>query len=159
MEPKTSTLQVRPAGIADAALIASFNARMAEETEHLQLEPSRLLAGVRALLDDPAKGFYTLAELDGQVAGQMMITFEWSDWRNANFWWIQSVYVDPRFRGRGVFRALYRRMEELSTQSGACGLRLYVERDNLHAQETYRRCGMREAPYLMYEVDFVLARR
>ena len=158
MDSRTQNVHLRPAVASDAGVIARFNARMAEETEHLTLDPGRLLAGVRAILGDPAKGFYTLAEVDGHVAGQTMITFEWSDWRNANFWWIQSVYVKPEFRGRGVYRALYRHIEEQAREKGACGLRLYVERENTRARETYRRCGMNESPYLMYEVDYVVAR-
>ena len=119
----------------------------------------RLRNGVRAMFEDPSRGFYLIAEMEGQRAGQMMITYEWSDWRNAVFWWIQSVYTLPGFRRRGVFRALYRQAEALARIRGSvCGLRLYVEAQNLSAQETYRRCGMQETAYRMFEVDHVISR-
>src|SRR6476619_7579916 len=98
---------IRKAVAADAAIITRFNIDLAEETEALRLEPECVGAGVRALLTDPSKGSYFVAELDGKVVGQVMITFEWSDWRNANIWWLQSVFVDPAYRGRGVFAALF----------------------------------------------------
>ena len=158
MTSRTPSIRLRPAAVGDAETVARFNALMAEETEHLRLDPGRLLDGVRAVLSDPAKGFYTLAEIDGAIAGQMMITYEWSDWRNGNFWWIQSVYVDVPYRGGGVYRALYNHIERRARSEGACGLRLYVERENSRAQQTYRRCGMMETGYQMYEVDFVLTR-
>ena len=149
---------IRQARLSDADAIARFNSQMAMETEHLTLDPARLLEGVKAVLSDAAKGFYRVAEIDGRIAGQAMITFEWSDWRNANFWWLQSVYVDAEFRGRGVFSALYESLVDEARKAGACGLRLYVERENERAQRTYARLGMRQADYRMYEVDFVLSR-
>ncbi|MCK7509419.1 MAG: GNAT family N-acetyltransferase [Desulfobacterales bacterium] len=97
---------IRDASLSDAPTIARFNALMALETENLTLDESRLLNGVRAVLQDPAKGFYCVAEMDGAVVGQLMITYEWSDWRNATFWWIQSVYVEKSVRSKGVFREL-----------------------------------------------------
>jgi GNAT superfamily N-acetyltransferase len=155
-----SRITVRAAGPADAAFIAAGNAAMALETEHLTLDAARLAAGVESLLADPAKGFYLVAECAGVPAGQMMITYEWSDWRDATFWWIQSVYVLPEFRSRGVFRALYRHVEQRAREDSAiCGLRLYVESDNQRAQRTYLGVGMRQAPYAMFEVDYVLDRR
>ena len=144
---------------ADAPVIAAFNAAMARETEALELDPVRLLAGVRAVFDDPAKGFYLVAEQDGEVIGQLMITFEWSDWRNAVFWWVQSVYVAPAARGRGVYRMLYgellRRAQE---RGGVCGIRLYVEHNNEAAKRTYAKLGMSATVYEMWEEDFVLER-
>ncbi|MGH9657917.1 MAG: GNAT family N-acetyltransferase [Bryobacteraceae bacterium] len=152
-------MRIRPATPADAETIAGFNAAMARETENLELDPARVLAGVRALVADPNKGFYLLAELDGRIAGQTMVTFEWSDWRNACFWWIQSVYVEPAVRGRGVFRALYRHLaERVERDPELCGLRLYVERHNDRARRTYEKLGMRPAAYEMYEVDLVFGR-
>ncbi len=131
---------------------------MALETEHTSLDRSRLRAGVEALLADPAKGFYLVAESDGEVVGQLMITYEWSDWRNGTFWWIQSVYVAPAHRGRGVFKALYRRVEELASQNGGvCGLRLYVERQNDRAKAVYEGLGMAATHYQMMEVDYTLS--
>ncbi|MGH9722083.1 MAG: GNAT family N-acetyltransferase [Bryobacteraceae bacterium] len=159
IQPMENAVQIRRATLPDAGMIAEFNAAMALETEHLRLDASRLLAGVEGLLADPAKGFYLVAERDGQIAGQMMITFEWSDWRNGTFWWIQSVYVRTQFRGQGVFRALYDHIERLARKTdGICGLRLYVEQTNRRAQATYERSGMQRCDYKMYEVDFVIRR-
>ncbi len=152
-------IRLRPALPDDAQLIAAFNQAMARETEQVELDPHRLLAGVRAVLADPSKGFYTLAELGGRIVGQMMITFEWSDWRNANFWWIQSVYVHPHHRNRGVFRRLYQHtLERARTTPGVCGLRLYVDAANLAARRTYQRLGMRQTSYDVFEIDFVIPR-
>src|ERR1041385_8043626 len=123
----SDTLHIRPATPADAATIAAFNAAMALETEHKRLNPATLRAGVERAIEQPDAARYFLAEIAGQVAGQLMITFEWSDWRNANFWWIQSVYVAPEFRGRGVFRALFDHVRRLAKKRrDICGLRLYV---------------------------------
>jgi GNAT superfamily N-acetyltransferase len=155
----TRQFEIRAAEGSDAETIAKFNAAMARETEHLDLDPERLLNGVRALLCDPGKGFYLVACAGGEVIGQLMITYEWSDWRNGNFWWIQSVYVRPDWRGEGVFRRLYQEVERQARQlGGCCGLRLYVELDNTRAQQVYARLGMRETAYKIYESDFVLSR-
>ena len=132
---------------------------MALETEGRTLDPTILRAGVRAVFNDPARGFYLIAELDGQPAGQMMITYEWSDWRNGVFWWIQSVYTIPELRGRGIFKALYSRVDAMARRMSGevCGLRLYVESHNQRAQAAYLRCGMSEAIYRMFEVDYSAA--
>jgi ribosomal protein S18 acetylase RimI-like enzyme len=114
---------------------------------------------VEAVVRDPAKGIYFVAAAGGAVIGQLMITYEWSDWRNGTFWWIQSVYVRPDVRHQGVFRALYRHVRDLArSRDGVCGIRLYVEQDNARAQKTYRALGMRETPYRILEEDFVLTR-
>jgi ribosomal protein S18 acetylase RimI-like enzyme len=148
-------LLIRSATLDDAELIADYNAAIALETEHKVLDRVKLFAGVRHAIEHPEVARYFLAEVDGRVAGQLMITTEWSDWRNANFWWIMSVYVHPDFRARGVFKALYRHVEERArADAGVCGLRLYVERENGRAQEVYRRLGMRDAQYAVYEVDW-----
>lgn len=152
MPEPTSPLQVREARAADAATLCAFNQIMAEETEGLRLEPERLARGVEAVLQDRAKGLYLVAEREGRVVGQLMLTFEWSDWRNGLFWWIQSVYVAPDERGRGVYRALHERVVELARGSGkACGVRLYVETDNVVARAVYERVGMKPCRYGMYE--------
>jgi len=146
---------VRIADVIDAPIITEFNAAMALETERLKLDPERLAAGVKALLVDPAKGFYCIAELNGAVVGQLMITYEWSDWRNATFWWMQSVYVLPVYRKQGVFKALYRYIESLACNQGlVCGLRLYVEQENDRALKTYEALGMTRSHYQMMEVGF-----
>jgi ribosomal protein S18 acetylase RimI-like enzyme len=152
-------IRVRRATIADAKTIANFNSAIAKETEHLDLDRKRLLRGVKALLNDASKGYYILGEIEGQIAGQLMITYEWSDWRAATFWWVQSVYVLPEFRGAGVFSQLFRYVEKAARKNkSVCGIRLYVEHGNAHAKQTYERLGMKQANYDMYEIDFVIKR-
>lgn len=134
---------IRPATPADITLIAQYNLRLAQESEGIELDRGRVERGVKRLLDDPGRGIYYLAEFDGRVVGQLMLTREWSDWRDGEFWWIQSVYVDAEFRRRGVFAALYAHVAaRAAADPDACGLRLYVEHDNTAAQATYRRQGM-----------------
>ncbi len=153
------TIRVRRATLADAKIIADFNSAIAKETEHLDLDGKRLLRGVKALLKDGSKGFYILGEVKGQVAGQLMITYEWSDWRAATFWWIQSVYVVTEFRGTGVFGQLFRYIEKAARKNkSVCGIRLYVERGNARAKRTYEHLGMKQPNYDMYEIDFVIKR-
>jgi ribosomal protein S18 acetylase RimI-like enzyme len=111
-----------------------------------------LIAGVQAVFDDPNKGFYVVAESDGRIVGGLMVTFEWSDWRNSWFWWIQSVFIIPEFRGQRVYSQLYDFVKKRAAQnSNVCGFRLYVEKDNLHAQKVYESVGMESTYYLMYE--------
>ena len=141
------SIRVRAAHPDDAPFIVNSNCKMARETESLALDRKVVRSGVRAVLEDSSKGLYFIAELDGDPAGQLMITYEWSDWRNGNIWWIQSVYVVRKCRRKGVFKALYRHVEQLSDKSGAACLRLYVEENNAVAQKTYRRLGMRMAHY------------
>lgn len=153
------TINLREATANDAGVITKFNAAMAEETEEITLDQDRLASGVRAVLDDRSKGFYLVAESRGEVIGQTLITYEWSDWRNGVFWWIQSVYVKPEFRGQGIFTQIYEYVAGLARDSGnVCGLRLYVEHENERAQRTYERLGMRRTVYHMYEADFVISR-
>jgi len=153
-------ITVRPATPDDIEFLVRGNAQMAFETEALSLDADRLRRGVRAVFDDSSRGFYLIAEVNGTRAGQMMITYEWSDWRNGVFWWIQSVYTVPEFRRRGVFHTLYTKAEALAHQHGSvCGLRLYVDAHNVHAQATYRRCGMHETAYRLFEVDNVIPRQ
>lgn len=149
------TFAIRTARPEDAATIAAFNAALAAETEGRVLDPARLAAGVAALLADSSKGIYFVADHAGSVIGQTLITYEWSDWRNGTFWWIQSVYVHPDWRRRGVFRALYRHIHALAERDPTvCGLRLYVEDHNRRAQQTYLALGMRDAGYRVLEDDF-----
>jgi len=149
-------MTIRQATPADADVIADFNLRLAEETEQLQLHPATVRQGVAAILSDPAKGFYFLAVFDCVVAGQVMITYEWSDWRNGNLWWLQSVYVRKEFRCRGVFRALFHHLEELARIRDIAGLRLYMHADNKHARRTYERLGMIRCHYEVLQKDFAL---
>src|SRR5262249_48805353 len=141
-------INIRQATLAHAPIIAQFNAQLALETEHRELDLQRILKGVEALLSDPAKGAYFVAEADGTPVGQLLLTYEWSDWRNGNFWWIQSVYVSQTFRARGIFTALFQHVHELAAQrDDVCGLRLYVEDQNKRAQRTYERLGLKRTPY------------
>ena len=148
------TITIRDATPADADTVVAYNAAMAEETESKTLDRSVLTPGVAAVLDDPERGRYWIAEHDGVTIGQVMVTREWSDWRNAWFWWLQSVYVAPEFRRQGVFRALYERVRDEAQSAGACGLRLYVEHENSAAADTYRALGMADADYAMLELTF-----
>ena len=153
------TFRIRHAWLADLDTIVDFNARLASETEGVQLNLDRLRAGVESMLRDDRAGFYLIAETDAVgTLGQVGLTFEWSDWRNGVFWWLQSVYVRPEYRRQGVLRALYNRILELSADRGVCGIRLYVERENGAAQEAYRRLGLDPAVFRMYERDFVIER-
>jgi ribosomal protein S18 acetylase RimI-like enzyme len=148
-------LTVRDAGPGDAAIIAAFNSAMAEETEGKSLDPDTVGPGVANVLADSRRGRYWVAENGGAVVGQLMVTYEWSDWRNGNLWWIQSVYVCPDWRRKGVFSVLYRHVESLAaTDPEVIGLRLYVEQNNTRAQHTYEALGMVKPHYLVMEALF-----
>ncbi len=148
---------IRTADTADAPVIARFNRAMALETEARKLNSKRVLKGVTALLADPAKGTYYVAETGGQIIGQLLITYEWSDWRNGNFWWIQSVFVAPKHRGHGVFKALHAHVETLArSRPDVCGLRLYVDAHNTQAKGVYARLGLQATHYELWETDFIL---
>jgi GNAT superfamily N-acetyltransferase len=143
---------IRAAQPRDLATLVAFNLALAWETEHKRLDTATVTAGVEALLRDPQRGFYTLAEWEERVVGQVLVTFEWSDWRNGWFWWLQSVYVHPEFRGRGVFRALVQHLEERAREdSQVVGFRLYVERDNRPAQAVYAALGLQPTTYGVLE--------
>jgi ribosomal protein S18 acetylase RimI-like enzyme len=145
-------ITLRAAQPADAPTIVDFNRLLALETEHKQLDPAVLEAGVTAVLADPSRGRYFVAEEDGLILGQLMVTTEWSDWRNGWIWWIQSVYVRHTARRRGIFRSLYRHVHETAQADPAViGLRLYVERDNARAQQTYQSMGMEATSYFVFE--------
>jgi GNAT superfamily N-acetyltransferase len=134
--------KVRPGKPSDAPFIVGANARLALETEGRRLSPTRLKTGVRTLLRDKSKGAYFIAEVADEIAGQLLITREWSDWRNGHFWWIQGVYVVEKFRGQGVFRALFNHVRALAkAKADVCGLRLYMEAGNTRARRAYERLG------------------
>ena len=155
-DQSSSEITIRRAIGSDLDTIVGFNTAMARETEDKTLDLERLRPGVAAVLGDDRLGFYLLAEIAGQVAGQLMITTEWSDWRNAYFWWIQSVYVAPGFRRRGVYRALDRHVRSEGRKlPEVCGLMLYVDRDNHVAQAVYAGLDMQHSNYDMYEIDFI----
>ena len=144
---------IRTANEKDADALVDFNQAMAMETEGKALERETLTKGVNAVFRDPARGFYVVAEQDGQIAGGLMVTYEWSDWRNGWFWWIQSVYVRPEARGTGVYSRLYAFVQEKAENDpeGVCGFRLYVEKENERAMKVYEKLGMSECDYKMYE--------
>jgi GNAT superfamily N-acetyltransferase len=146
-----ATVTIRHAERGDIAVIAEWNAAMAWETEQKHLDIHLLTRGVTAVFDESRRGFYLIAEHDGRAAGCLLVTYEWSDWRNGDFWWIQSVYVAPEARRGGVFRALHTAVAQRAADAGAVGLRLYVETENRRAQDTYQKLGMDQCHYLMYE--------
>ncbi len=146
------SITIRRAERGDAQIIADFNRAMAHETEDKTLVPEVVLAGVETLLESPALGFYLVAIAESKVVATLMVTMEWSDWRNGLFWWVQSVYVEPGFRRRGIYRRLYEFVKDLAeNETNVCGFRLYVERENEKAQATYSALGMAECPYRMFE--------
>ena len=144
-------LIIRPAHVTDADAICDFNRRMALETENKELDLGLLMPGVAAMLADPHKGRYFVAEIGGKVVGQLGVTCEWSDWRNGNFWWIQSVYVIESSRRHGVFTRLYEHVLAEARTAGVIGVRLYVEHDNRAAQATYQKMGMAMTGYQVME--------
>jgi len=148
-------LTIRDARSKDARIIAGFNMKMAMETEGRALDPKLINPGVAAVLEDAGKGRYWVAEAEGEVIGQLMVTYEWSDWRNGVFWWIQSVYVREDRRRNGVFSVLHHHVVSLARSTpGVCGVRLYVERRNRRAQKTYLALGMTSPGYQVMEIDF-----
>ena len=147
-------LSVRPATLADLATLVAGNAAMALETEHLQLDAETLTMGVEAVLTGRVHGQFSVAEHEGRVVGQLLVTYEWSDWRNRPVWWIQSVHVASDARRLGVFRALYAYTREAARAAGAGGLRLYVDTTNTRAQAVYSALGMDGGHYQVFEDMF-----
>ncbi len=146
---------VRAAESSDLEFIVACNRAMAAETEDTGLDETVLQRGISYLLNHPAEGFYLVAEKRGELAGTLMVTFEWSDWRAGRFWWIQSVYVTPENRRKGVYSALHEAVRtQAQTDHLSCGIRLYVEQDNTPAQQTYLQIGMIETHYRLYEELF-----
>jgi GNAT superfamily N-acetyltransferase len=148
----SSDYSIREAQITDEDALVQFNWNLAKETEDKVLDRAVLQAGVHGILSEPQRGFYVVAEHAGQVVGATMVTKEWSDWRNGDFWWIQSVYVVKEHRRQGIFRRLFESVKQKSQVEQVCGFRLYVERDNHTAQQTYRELGMHETEYKMFEI-------
>jgi GNAT superfamily N-acetyltransferase len=146
---------IRHASPSDIPAIVAFNSAMARETEGKTLDPETLGRGVGAAFDDSAKGSYFIAEDEGVPVGCLLITYEWSDWRNGYFWWIQSVFVQPAYRRQGVYTMLHRFVESTARQrADVRGIRLYVDRDNVRAQRVYQALGMTRARYDMYEAEW-----
>ncbi|MCU0709561.1 MAG: GNAT family N-acetyltransferase [Pirellula sp.] len=145
-------IEIRPAVSTDVETIAHFNIALCRETEGRELDSVKVTNGVRRFVTEPNRGRYFVAEIDGKVVGQAAYTFEWSDWRNGEIWWIQSVYVHPHFRSKGVFRTLFTHIKELGeADEDCCGIRLYMERENEAARESYRRLGFSETGYVVFE--------
>lgn len=143
---------IRRANSSDIPALVEFNQAMALETEGKQLDPETLSNGVAAVFSDAAKGFYVVGEADGHIVGGLMVTTEWSDWRNGWFWWIQSVYIKPEARGQRIYRKLYEFVKHQAADKGSvCGFRLYVEKENESAQAVYEKLGMEKTYYLLYE--------
>jgi GNAT superfamily N-acetyltransferase len=137
--------------------ILRFQQEMAAETEGKVLDEARLRCGITAIFDSSEKGFYLVAEVRGCLVGSLLITYEWSDWRNATFWWIQSVFVDANWRRMGVYRSMHGYLFRVAgCRVDICGIRLYVERANKIAKQTYKDLGMAKSHYDLYEIDFVL---
>lgn len=147
---------IRDATIDDLPHLLAWNAAMAWETEHKQLDPAVLERGIRGVFAQARRGFYLIAEIDGAAVGSLLVTYEWSDWRCGDFWWIQSVYVTEPARRGGVFRTLYAEVEQRARRAGAVGLRLYVETENQRAQATYEGLGMQRCQYWMYEMPLMV---
>lgn len=154
MNPTHPPLALRLATRDDVPFLVDCNQAMAHETEDKPLERATLRAGVRGVFGDPGRGFYLIATRAGEAVGCLLVTREWSDWRNGPFWWIQSVYVVPAARRQGVFRAMYADIEHRAREAGAVGLRLYVEQENTRARQTYENLGMQRCRYHMYEQSF-----
>ena len=152
----TDAPTVRDAARSDVPFLADCNIAMAFESEGKHLDRDVLTRGIVAVFDHPERGFYLVAERDGKAVGSLLITHEWSDWRNGGWWWIQSVYVRPEARRSGVFSALYREVDARARASeGVIGLRLYVEKENARAQATYAALGMEPAYYSLYQASYV----
>ncbi|MDP6456247.1 MAG: GNAT family N-acetyltransferase [Candidatus Marinimicrobia bacterium] len=150
-------ITIRNATEADIAIIVAFNSALAEESENRSLEPKILKSGVTQFLQQPQQGFYTLAEVDGEIVGQVMITTEFTDWRNGVMWWIQSVYVKPKYRRQGIYRALHEYLAELAAKKEEVrGIRVYVHDENKLAQQVYLNLGMEWSGFKIMEKDFVL---
>jgi GNAT superfamily N-acetyltransferase len=145
-----SEITIRAATREDIAFLVAANAALAWETEQKTLDPAVLERGVTGVFDEPRRGVYRIAERAGQPAGCLLVTYEWSDWRSGDWWWIQSVFVGQDHRRHGVFGALYRSVEADACAAGAVGLRLYVEWENERAQRTYAALGMVQEHYHMF---------
>lgn len=143
---------IRKGTQSDLSSLVDFNQAMAMETENLQLDAATLTRGVNGLLTHPERGFYLVAEKEGEIVGSLMVTFEWSDWRANQYYWIQSVYIRPQNRRQGIYAKLYQSVKDIAAENGdAASFRLYVEHDNQPAQKTYLALGMEESHYLMFE--------
>jgi GNAT superfamily N-acetyltransferase len=145
-------MKIRTAKIEDAEAITAQNISLAKESEHILLNPETVLVGVKALLSDKNKGFYIVAEENETIIGQLMITCEWSDWRNKPIWWVQSVYVQKEWRKKGVFTKLLNYIQQKARRQAVVFLRLYMHKQNRSAQKVYEKIGWKQEPYDMYRL-------
>lgn len=144
-------ITIRTANTEDAVRIAEHNMLMAEETEDKSLEETVILAGVRNLMNQPEYGFYLVAEIQDDIAASLLITYEWSDWNNGLYWWIQSVYVRKKYRNQGIYSQMYNHLKSLARKKGVKSIQLYVMKTNDVARKTYESLGMQLTPYQIYE--------
>lgn len=145
-------ITIRKAKQDEWTIIASFQQAMALETEGIQLDHASLIKGIKAVFNDPSKGCYYVAATDQQIVGSLMITYEWSDWRNKTVFWIQSVYVHPEHRRKGIYRQLYDFIQNIAAKDDAIGgVRLYVDKTNQNAIKTYESLGMNGEHYQLFE--------
>lgn len=145
-------ISIRKGTIADSETIARYQVLMADETEGMVLDSDTVLRGVRAVMEDDWKGFYLVSEVEGKVVGSLLITLEWSDWRAKIIYWIQSLYVEPDYRRRGIFKSMYSFLnEEVASHEDVAGIRLYVDKSNVSAQEVYKALGMNGEHYQLFE--------
>ena len=147
---------IRLATLDDAKNIAENNVLLANESENLDISFETTLDGVKGVLSDPEKGFYLIVEEDDTIVGQLMITFEWSDWKNKNIWWLQSVYVKENYRVKGIFKHLVEEIRNMASEHNVDIARLYVHNDNIEAVKTYRHMGMKKKPYTIYQLSLSL---
>ncbi len=146
-----SRCHVAQATVDDITTIAQFQIEMAMESEGFKLNPAKITQGVTAVMNDANKGTYLIARVENEAVGSLMLTREWSDWNNCWYWWVQSVYVIPQYRGKGIYKAMYAHVKEMAHEQGVSQVRLYVDKGNIRAQEVYKKLGMDECHYLMYE--------
>jgi len=145
-------MKIRTAKIGDAEAITTQNISLAKESENIPLNPDMVFVGVKALLSDKNKGFYLVAEENDTIIGQLMITYEWSDWRNKSIWWVQSVYVQKEWRKKGVFTKLLDYIQQKARRQGVAFLRLYMHKQNRSAQKVYEKIGWKQEPYAVYRL-------
>ena len=152
-----SEVIVRGASPSDLDVIAALNQAIARELQDLELDAARLRRGIAAVLGSREKGFFLVAEADGEVVGALMVGYEWSPWREATFWWVNNVFVEPQWRRKGVYTAMHRHLESESRRTlGVCGIRLYTGLENQVARRTYRTLGMKGSPSEVFQIDYVM---
>tara|TARA_B100000945_G_scaffold274282_1_gene237620 strand:+ start:29 stop:481 length:453 start_codon:yes stop_codon:yes gene_type:complete len=148
-------LKITQPNINDVSNLVDFNIKMAKETENKALNKQTVTKGVSQVLNNSKLGYYVIAKHKNNIMGSLMITYEWSDWRNGMFWWIQSVYVKKEYRKQGVYKKMYSYIKDKALKDNSCtGIRLYVEQENKIAQSVYKKLGMNETHYKLFEIDF-----